>query len=150
MRIINKIASVAQIADLEKMGVIIEFTPENEDLEPFGYFDDDETAQEICDKYNSGSEAAWFCAKVEVSVRDISGTDYLGGCSYASFKEFQSDESGYYVDMINQCIEQINSDIEAHNFEVQKSWDIRRAVNLVKPYGYNVFQAVWPSIKKAS
>jgi len=149
MKTISKIESVAQIADLEKMGVTIEFTPENEDLDIAGQFED-EDVERIQDLYNAGNEAAWFCAKVEVSVRDLSGTDYLGACSYGSFKEFQSNESGYYVDMINQCIQQINSDIESRNYDIQKAWDIRRAVNLVKPYGYNVFQSVWPTLRKTA
>ena len=149
MKTISKIESVAQIADLEKMGVTIEFTPENEDLDIAGRFEDEDVEQ-IQDLYNAGNMAAWFCAKVEVSVRDLSGTDYLGGCSYGSFKEFQSNESGYYVDMINQCIEQINSDIESRNYDIQKAWDIRRAVTLVKPYGYNVFQSVWPTLRKTA
>lgn len=146
MRTISKIESVSQIPDLEKIGVKIEFTPENEDTDITGHFEELDIKR-IQKKYNSGNMAAWFCAKVEVSVRDISETDYLGCCSYNSFKEFQSDESGFYVDMINQCIHDINTDIESKNKEIQKSWDIRRAINLVKPYGYNVFQAVWPTKK---
>jgi hypothetical protein len=147
MRTISNIESVSQIPELEKMGVKIEFTPENEDTDITGYFEEQNIIQ-IQNKYNSGNMAAWFCAKVEVSFRGISETDYLGCCSYNSFKEFESDESGYYVDMINNCITQINKQINSNNFQIQKSWNIRRAINLVQPYGYYVFQAVLPNTRK--
>jgi hypothetical protein len=142
MKTVNAINSVSEIQELEKMGVEIEFTPENEDISPFGQFDDDETAQKICDKYERGNEAAWFCAKVSVRFRGFEGTNYLGCCSYKSFKEFCSDESGYYVDMVNQCISQVNTEIQARNYETQKAWDIRRAVNLIQSYGYEIFQSI--------
>jgi len=149
MKTIQNIQLVAQIADLEKIGVEIEFTPENEDTDIAGQFED-EDVKWVQDQYNSGNEAAWFCAKIEVKYKGIEGTDYLGCCSYKSFKQFQSDGSGYYVDMINQCINQINSDIESRNEQIKEAWDIRRAKNLVKPYGYDVFQAVFPKLRKSA
>jgi len=149
MKTIQNIQLVAQIADLEKIGVEIEFTPENEDTDIAGQFED-EDVKWVQDQYNSGNEAAWFCAKIEVKYKGIEGTDYLGCCSYNSFKQFQSDGSGYYVDMINQCINQINSDIESRNEQIKEAWDIRRAKNLVKPYGYDVFQAVFPKLRKSA
>lgn len=150
MKTIKNIQSVSEINELEKMGVEIDFTPENEDVSPSDNMDDQEMINYVIEQYNAGNEAAWFCAKVEVKFRGIEGTDYLGCCSYGSFKEFQSDESGYYVDMINQCIDQINSDIESNNELIQKDWDIRRAKNLVKPYGYDVFQSVFPTLRKTA
>jgi len=150
MKTIQNIQLVAQIADLEKIGVEIEFTPENEDVSPSDNIDDQETINYIIDQYNNGNEAAWFCAKIEVRYKGVEGTDYLGCCSYKSFKQFQSDGSGYYVDMINQCINQINSDIESRNEQIKEAWDIRRAKNLVKPYGYDVFQAVFPKLRKSA
>lgn len=148
MKTIKNIHSVSEISDLEKMGVEIEFTPEECDTNPSDLFENEEDIKQVQNQYNSGNYAAWFCAKVEVKFKGLEFTDYLGGCSYKSFSEFQSDESGYYVDMINTCLHQINSDIEGRNEEVQKAWDIRKAKNLVKPYGYDVFQCVWPTIRK--
>jgi len=142
MKTIKNIQSVSEINELEKLGVEIEFTPQDEDIYPSDNMDDQEMVNYVIEQYNSGNMAAWFCAKVEVKYRGLEATDYLGCCSYKSFKEFQSDESGYYVDMINTCINEINSDIKGKNEETQKEWDLRRAYNLIKPYGYEIFQSV--------
>jgi hypothetical protein len=44
--------------------------------------------------------------------------------------------------MVNQCISQVNTEIQARNYETQKAWDIRRAVNLIQSYGYEIFQSI--------
>ena len=65
----------------------VEFHAEQEDLDPADSFereDDIAFARE-------DDPAHWFCAAVYVRLKDtgeIIGRDYLGGCSYNSFREF--------------------------------------------------------------
>lgn len=130
-----KFKSLKDVAKLEKLGVQIEFTAENEDTQPSDLMDDQDSIDYVIEEYNSGNEAAWFCAKVEVKYRGLEETDYLGGCSYKSFNQFTSEKNGYYRDMIATCISGINKQIAEINQDIQRRWDIRRAKNLVKPYG---------------
>lgn len=132
---LQNITSLTEVEKLEDLGVIIEFTPEEEEISP-DY--EEEENQAIADKYNSGNMAAWFCAKVTVTYRDLEGTDYLGCCSYNSFKEFTTTDNDYYMDMINQCINEINRQVQSINFGVQRMWNIRKAKNLLAPYGLHI------------
>lgn len=122
---------------LNAIGASIEFTPENEDINPYDQLED-EQAKMVCDEYERGNVFAWFCAKVQVKYRDIEATDYLGCCSYKSEQEFKTDP--YYYDMVNTCIEEVNRDVNAHNADVQKRWNIRKAKSLVRPYGIILVQ----------
>jgi pantothenate synthetase len=129
------ITSLTEVEKLESLGVIIEFTPEEEEMQP-DY--EEEENQAIADKYNAGNMAAWFCAKVTVTYKELSGTDYLGCCSYNSFKEFTTTDKDYYMDMINQCINEVNRQVESINFGTQRHWNIRKAKNLLRPYGLHI------------
>lgn len=67
---------------------------------------DKETEDEILARLESGDVWAWFTAKV--SVRDKYGreaSDYLGACCYEDEKDFR--RGGYYLDMIRECLDQI-------------------------------------------
>lgn len=135
MKTIPLLNSIKDISLIEKNGVIIVFDPQEEDVSPLDQFEDTEQAKEVCEKYNNGNFAAWFCAKVTVKYKGFESTDYLGCCSYNSFKEFTTAENDCFVDMINTCINGINVDIKRSNFETQKFWDIRKAKNLINKYG---------------
>lgn len=60
----------------------------DEDMHPSQSFTDERDIAFACD----GDPAHWFCAAVAVydSEGDEIATDYLGGCSYGSFREFYS------------------------------------------------------------
>lgn len=73
---------------------------------------DKETEQYIKDQLNSGNEWAWCCIKVTASYKGIEGTDYLGGCSYASKEDFISGD-GYYTDMKQAAYDNLVSEIES-------------------------------------
>lgn len=124
---------------LEKVGVEIVFDPQEDDLNIFDQFDDNKIAQDVADRYNNGNAAAWFCAHLIVKYREFEEDDYLGGCSYNSFKEFTSADKDYYMDMISQCVDRINKAIDSHNFEVQRAWNIRKANNLIAPYALAIY-----------
>jgi hypothetical protein len=134
MKTLKTIKTVKGISKLEDFGVIIEFDPQEDGLSPFDLIESKEDAEKLCNDYNNGNHAAWFCAKVVVKYKGLEAEDYLGGCSYKSFKEFTGENKGYYVDMINQCIDQINKDIVSNNKETLKNWTIRKAKNLIAPY----------------
>lgn len=138
MKTLSEVTSKEDIQALELNGVEIEFTPEECDISPSDSFELEEDIKRIVESYNSGNMAAWFTAKVTVKYRGLEADDYLGGCSYRSFKEFTDGVNDYYGDMINQCIRQINNYISSNNKEIQKNWNLRRAKNLVSSYGYMI------------
>lgn len=118
---------------LEKLGAEIIFEVQDEDIPTSDLMDNEESIKWVEESYESGNIYAWFCAKITVKYKDLEATDYLGGCSYKSEKDFKN--GGYYYDMVNTCVEEINKDIEDYNQEVQKKWNIRKAKNLIAPYG---------------
>ena len=134
MKKIENLLSILNIPEAEKQGIIIEFEAQEEDLDVRGQIEDEKEIQNICDSYNRGNLCAWFCAKVTVKYRGYEEDDYLGGCSYSSFDEFLKTDNDYYLQMINDCIDQINKYIESENTDIQKRWNIRRAKNLIKDY----------------
>ncbi len=127
---------------LDSLNAKIEFEPQEEDISPADQFDDEKTLKWVLEQYNDyGNIYAWFCAKITVKYKGYEATDYLGACSYKDENDFK--KGGYYDDMLNTCIMEINREVSAHNAEIQKKWNIRKANNLVKPYGYLVVQAVF-------
>lgn len=131
MKLLPNVYNVEDINTLEQFASV-EFEAENEEISPEGQFDDKETANEIVKQYEDGNEAAWFSAKVTVLHKDFVETDYLGCCSYKSFKEFKNDP--YYLDMINTCVNEINRQIESINYGIKRQWDIRKAKRILAPY----------------
>jgi hypothetical protein len=142
MKQIPNLKSIKDIPKIEKMGVVIEFDPQEEDINIFEQLEDEETAQKVADRYNSGDRAAWFCAHVIVRYRGFDADDYLGACSYGSFKEFTTTDKDYYMSMVNKCIDQINKDVEFANKETCKFWNIRKAKNILAPYGLHVVSSL--------
>jgi hypothetical protein len=135
MKTLPILKNIKQLHKLENLGVVIEFDPQEEDISPSDNLEFEEDVKNVVGRYNSGNRAAWFCAKVTVKYRGLEEDDYLGCCSYKSFKDFTSEFKGYYLDMINTCVARINSDIELANGETIKQWTIRKAKNLISEYG---------------
>ncbi len=129
MKLLSNVYNQEDIKQLENI-VNIEFSAEQEDISPYDQLDE-ETAKQVCEDAES-NDAAWFCAKVTVSFKDFVESDYLGACSYRSFREFKED--AYYTDMVNTCINEINRQIESINYGIQRLWDIRRAKNIIGKY----------------
>ena len=137
-----KVNTPKTISKLESLGVEIEFTAENEDTSPFDMLEESDSAQRVCEDFDSGNEAAWFSAKVTLRYKGIEADDYLGCCSYRSFKEFTTARKDYYLDMINQCINQINKEVESNNWHTQKSWNVRKAKQLIAPYNLHIVSSL--------
>jgi hypothetical protein len=141
MKTLKQVKTKKDITDLERIGVVIEFEPLEEDINIFDQFDNEKDAQKVADRYNAGNMAAWFCAHVTVKYRGMNGDDYLGCCSYKDFADFTQVKTGfYYPDMINQSINQINREIMERNAETNKQLAIRTAKNLIRPYGYSIIK----------
>ncbi len=89
----------------------VEFTiePLEEHIHPEEQFDsgdaekDAKLVADICEK-SENNIWAWCCVKVTANYKGITGTDYLGCCSYDSEKEFK-EKSGYYEDMKNAAFD---------------------------------------------
>lgn len=112
--------------------VKIALTHEEEDRTWVGEFqredgsNDEELNAWIQRELDSGNPWAWCVAKVTVSFMGLEGTDYLGGCSYASEKEFK--EGGYYESMIDEALEDLAQQLEkignAHGVWVPDEHDV--------------------------
>lgn len=123
------------IEEIENQGFDVEFTAECEDIDPRNHCEV-EDAKYIIEQLNNGNDAAWFSAKVEISGKGFYETDYLGGCSYKSFKEFK--ESDYFADMIESCIDEINRRIESINYGIKRRLAIRRASRILAPFDLHI------------
>lgn len=130
-----KFKSLKDIPKLEAIGVSIEFDPQECDIQPSDCMDNDDSINYVVDAVNNGSFSAWFAAHVIVKHKGFEEDDYLGGCSYKSFKQFTGEKKGYYQDMIHSCIDRINQSIEFNNEQICRRWAIRKAKNLIAPYG---------------
>jgi len=73
---------------------------------------DSQTEQYIYDQLNNGNYWAWCCVTVRASYKHIEGTASLGGCSYASRKDFK-DNSGYYEDMKQSAFNDLISKLQS-------------------------------------
>jgi hypothetical protein len=89
--------------------LVVTFEALQEDLSIDGQFSEAADVKWVKDQLRQGNEAAWFCAKVTVSLRGhgIEATDYLGACSYKSFNDFTDEKDGYFVDMVNGLTDQL-------------------------------------------
>lgn len=97
--------------------IIAEALPEDIRIEDS--FDNAETIEQVRNlaKY---SEWGWCCAKVTVTYKGITETEYLGGCSYDNEHEFQ--RCSYFADMVAECCKrianQVDSIVRAHSKDV--------------------------------
>lgn len=56
---------------------------------------------------------AWCTVKVTASWGGYRSSDYLGGCSYESEKDFKSGDSDYYADMKSSALAGLNAKLRA-------------------------------------
>lgn len=69
---------------------------------------DAEIVKDIYDQLERGNQWAWCTVKVTAKWREFEGTDYLGGCSYKSEKDF-TQPGGYYDDMKLEALADLNA-----------------------------------------
>lgn len=75
---------------------------------------DIQVENEILDRLNSGDVWAWCSVKVTAYWNGLEGADYLGGCSYDLESDFIKN-SGYYDDMCNVALAELNKQVESLN-----------------------------------
>lgn len=82
---------------------------------------DPETDKEVEDWINAeldrGNVWAWASVHVWVDWQGITGHDYLGACSYQDEKSFMED--GYYQDMVQIALDNLNNEIATMNDKIQ-------------------------------
>ena len=67
---------------------------------------DSEAEDEIFRKLNSGHLWAWCSVCVTAEFRGLTGTAYLGGCSYEDEEDFKS--GIYYEEMKQEALNELN------------------------------------------
>lgn len=93
----------------EASNLKITVTPEPEDLDYNKQGYDQEVVNAI-KELRKKSIWGWCSVKVTVSYGPFSATEYLGGCSYKNKKDFMQ-EGGYYSDMVNTCLAELNTEL---------------------------------------
>jgi hypothetical protein len=75
---------------------------------------DKECEDAIIKRLNDGDVWAWASVHVIASweTNGFTGDSYLGCCSYENEEEFKS--SGYYDDMCDEALKNLNDDLENH------------------------------------
>ena len=113
-------AVLSDMRTIERGDVDIEIILHLEETRPEDSFDDPETVQHVLAAIESGSDWAWCCVEVRATYdngpTDISGSDFLGCCSYASRGDFK--RGGYYGDMIDGALADLNQKIRILGKEI--------------------------------
>lgn len=91
----------------EQFDIDLHCEEEIDDVE--GSFGIQEDADDVINALHNGNPWAWFMAKVTVKAYGFEASDCLGGCSYKDEQDFK--QGGYYLDMILECLGQIESEI---------------------------------------
>lgn len=73
---------------------------------------DRKCAAKIRRQLASGNDWAWCTVKVSATLGDLTGTDYLGCCSYASKADFIA-PGGYYDDMKTSALDDLRAQLAA-------------------------------------
>lgn len=95
--------------------VEVDYSPVRGNLIDSGDSDyDTQIENEIVDRLNSGDIWAWRSIKVTAYWNGLDGVDYLGGCSYESESDFIKN-SGYYDDMCEAALADLNKQVESLN-----------------------------------
>lgn len=71
---------------------------------------------------------AWCCVRLTGYYKGLEASDYLGGCSYKSEKDF-IENSGYYYDMQARILEELEGQLEELLTDIdQEALDIIKAL----------------------
>ena len=74
----------------------------------------------VRDQLDAGNEWAWCIVSVRVHWETFEHTEYLGACSYRGKTDFV-DRSGYYADMVDEGLAELNQLIEVAYKKLQDS-----------------------------
>lgn len=73
---------------------------------------DKKVEDDILRRLDCGDIWAWADVTVTISFHGLSASDYLGGCSYGSEKNFR-ESSGYFDDMCAEALTNLNAQLLA-------------------------------------
>lgn len=90
--------------------VTINLELRDEDMPYEGNAGDQEAETWIRDQLEAGNGWAWCAVKVSVSYGVLEGTDYVGGCSYQSRKDFE--QSDLYHEMVDEALDDLAGQLE--------------------------------------
>lgn len=91
-----------------------------EEMEIEGNAGDEEAEQWVKDQLEAGNVWAWCWVEVKAEWTSpdgipFQGSNYLGGCSYRSRRDFMSEEPGsYYPDMRQEAYNELVRAVERH------------------------------------
>jgi len=111
------------IHELQKNEIQFIVSIETEEVSIFDHFDsgdsssDREMEKNIIRRLDRGDLWAWCIVIVVAKYGDISGMDHLGCCSYKDENEFR--ECGYYNDMCDRALEDLNKRIRKNYDEIK-------------------------------
>lgn len=102
---------------LKESDISLTIEAEPEDIAPEFYlsfkntgFDHTDTIRHIRQRLNLGQQWAWCCVNVTARYELWTGTAYLGCCSYKNKTDFIAN-SGYYKQMVQEALDDLNKDI---------------------------------------
>jgi len=113
----TKTISIPEFEDCAfKLECLPEDTPIRGNCSAIDEETDAATEKWITDQLEAGNEWAWCIVRVtcyyDAGLHGITGTDYLGGCSYDSEADFAK-EGGYFEDMKRQAYDDFVRKVEA-------------------------------------
>jgi hypothetical protein len=73
--------------------------------------EDEKCARMIERQLANGNSWAWCCVEVRASYKGLHASDYLGGCSYKSERDFK--KGGYYEDMKSEAFNSIIAQLKS-------------------------------------
>ena len=97
----------------DTQGFHVVFSVTQEDSHPRDCFDyEEEEMRELCEKIDSGVYS-WFAARVEAYKNGVLlGSDFLGGCLYDTPMQFVTSDSDYYLNMVDNAINEAKNTLE--------------------------------------
>jgi len=101
-------------ATTDNVGISVTWEPEYDSFVGQSGIEEYDRADEkwVSEQLEQGNPWAWCIICVKATYRDVlEGTDYLGGCSYGSERDF-IEGGDYYPDMVANAIAEINEQIE--------------------------------------
>lgn len=72
--------------------------------------EDPQSIQYVREQLDNGNDWAWCCVGVVCTYGNFKASTTLGGCSYKNETDFRNSE--YYLDMVDECIVDLNRQIE--------------------------------------
>jgi len=67
--------------------------------------------RDVRERLMDGNDWAWCAVRITAAWKQFTGKAYLCCCSYESEEDFKA-QSGYYLDMVQEALDELNRSIE--------------------------------------